>query len=227
MNYLSILNQKRPALIASLPGNRLDLAKAAVECGADVVKVHMNVQHRASDLHFGTFEEEKETLQEILSVAKGPCGIVAGNSVQDVERDYRKAFELGFSFVSLYSTAMPLSVLATPGLIKMVALSCDYTLEDVRCLPDIGADVLEASIMRPETYGQRLTAAELLQYNAICKESKLPVVIPSQRKIQPVEVGQLAACGVAGIMIGAVVTGTEEKEFRRSMSAFRNEIDKI
>ena len=160
-------------------------------------------------------------------MAKGPCGIVAGNSVQDVERDYRKAFELGFSFVSLYSTAMPLSVLATPGLIKMVALSCDYTLEDVRCLPDIGADVLEASIMRPETYGQRLTAAELLQYNAICKESKLPVVIPSQRKIQPVEVGQLAACGVAGIMIGAVVTGTEEKEFRRSMSAFRNEIDKI
>ena len=77
MNYLSILNQKRPALIASLPGNRLDLAKAAVECGADVVKVHMNVQHRASGLHFGTFEEEKETLQEILSVAKGPCGIVA------------------------------------------------------------------------------------------------------------------------------------------------------
>ena len=227
MNYLSILNQKRPALIASLPGNRLDLAKAAVECGADVVKVHMNVQHRASGLHFGTFEEEKETLQEILSVAKGPCGIVAVNGVQDVERDYRKAFEWVFSFVSLYSTAMPLSVFATPGLIKMVALSCDYTLEDVRCLPDIGADVLEASIMRPETYGQRLTAAELLQYNAICKESKLPVVIPSQRKIQPVEVGQLAACGVAGIMIGAVVTGTEEKEFRRSMSAFRNEIDKI
>ena len=190
-------------------------------------RCHILAKGRASGLHFGTFEEEKETLQEILSVAKGPCGIVAGNSVQDVERDYRKAFELGFSFVSLYSTAMPLSVLATPGLIKMVALSCDYTLEDVRCLPDIGADVLEASIMRPETYGQRLTAAELLQYNAICKESKLPVVIPSQRKIQPVEVGQLAACGVAGIMIGAVVTGTEEKEFRRSMSAFRNEIDKI
>ena len=65
MNYLSILNQKRPALIASLPGNRLDLAKAAVECGADVVKVHMNVQHRASGLHFGTFEVDKETLQEI------------------------------------------------------------------------------------------------------------------------------------------------------------------
>lgn len=111
-------NQETSQLVASLPGNRLDLAKAAVECGADVVKVHMNVQHRASGLHFGTFEEEKETLQEILSVAKGPCGIVAGNSVQDVERDYRKAFELGFSFVSLYSTAMPLSVLATPALLK-------------------------------------------------------------------------------------------------------------
>ena len=45
MDYLSVLNQRRPALIVSLPGNRVELARAAVECGADVIKVHMNVQH--------------------------------------------------------------------------------------------------------------------------------------------------------------------------------------
>lgn len=227
MDYLSVLNQRRPPLIVSLPGNRVELARAAVECGADVIKVHMNVQHRASGLHFGTFEEEKNTLEQIAAVSKGPCGIVAGNSVEDVERDYQKAFGLGYSFISLYASAMPLSVLATPGLIKMVALACDYTLEDVRGLPRIGADVLEASIMRPETYGQRLTAAELLQYSALCKESELPVVIPTQRAIRPTEVGQLAGCGVAGIMVGAVVTGAKEESLRRSVSAFRNELDKL
>ena len=95
MDYLSVLNQRRPALIVSLPGNRVELARAAVECGADVIKVHMNVQHRASGLHFGTFEEEKNTLEQIAAVSKGPCGIVAGNSVEDVERDYQKAFGLG------------------------------------------------------------------------------------------------------------------------------------
>lgn len=227
MDYLTMLKDKKPTLITSLPGNRPDLAKIAVECGADVIKVHMNVQHRASGLHFGTFEEEKAALEEIFRIADRPCGIVAGNTVEDVERDYMKAFDLGYSFVSLYASAMPLSVLATPGLKKMVALAPGYTLEDVRQLPRIGADVLEASVMRPETYRTRLTAMELLEYAAICENSKLPVVIPTQRAIKPTEVKQLADCGVSGIMIGAVVTGDEEEGFRRSVSAFRNEIDKI
>ena len=227
MDYLSVLNQKRPALIASLPGNRLDLAKAAVECGADVLKVHMNVEHRASGLHFGTFAEEKDILRQLLSVANGACGIVAGNSVKDVERDYLQAFELGFEFISLYASATPLSVLRTPGIVKMIALAYDYTLEQVRDLSSIGADVLEASVMRPETYGQRLTATELMEYSAICRESRLPVVIPTQRAILPDEVEQLAACGAAGVMVGAVVTGSQEDEFRRSVSAFRNALDKL
>ena len=74
---------------------------------------------------------------------------------------------------------------------------------------------------------RRLTAAELLQYSALCKASSLPVVVPTQRAVRPVEVGQLAACGVSGIMVGAVVTGAEEQQFRRSVSAFRNELDKL
>lgn len=228
MEYLSLLARRRPALIASLPGNRLDLTKAAAECGADVIKVHMNVDHRASGLHFGPFEEERPRLEAILDAAGGrPCGIVAGSRVEDVERDVGKAHALGFSFVSLYLSAMPLSVLAMPGLVKMAAIDCGYTMEQVRFLPQVGADVLEASIMRPETYGQRLSAAELLQYAAICHASRLPVVVPTQRAIQPCEVRQLAGCGVRGVMIGAVVTGSEEDGFRRNVAAFRNEIDKL
>ena len=126
MDYLSILNQKKPALIMSLPGNNVELARVAVEAGADVIKVHMNVQHRASGLHFGTFEEEKETLAQIREIAGDrPCGIVAGNSIEDVERDCFSAAELGYSFVSLYATATPLSVLAYPHMKKMIALAVD------------------------------------------------------------------------------------------------------
>ena len=228
MDYLSILNQKKLALIMSLPGNNVELARVAVEAGADVIKVHMNVQHRASGLHFGTFEEEKETLAQIREIAGDrPCGIVAGNSIEDVERDCFSAAELGYSFVSLYATATPLSVLAYPHMKKMIALAPGYTLEDVRQLPSIGADVLEASVMNPQTYGQRLTAKELLEYAAIAEASKLPVVIPTQRAIRPEEVGQLASVGVAGIMIGAVVTGKEPDTVKRSIIEFRNAIDKL
>lgn len=228
MDYLSILKQAKPALIVSLPGNRADLARAAVECGADVIKVHMNVQHRASGLHFGAFSEEKAALAEIKAVSNGvPCGIVAGNCVEDVERDCHKAAELGYSFVSLYAAAAPVSVLSSPDMLKMIALAPGYTPEDIRQLPRIGADVLEASVMRPETYGQRLTVAELLEYAAIAEKSALPVVVPTQRAIRPEEIGPLASVGIAGIMIGAVVTGKDVESLRRSVSAFRSAIDRL
>ena len=189
MDFLSVLNQKKPALIMSLPGNDPSLARIAVECGADVIKIHMNVQHRASGIHFGSFEEEKERLAEIREIAgQHPCGIVAGSCVEDVERDF------------LYP------VLADKNMKKMIALAPGYSLEEVRLLGAIGADVLEASVMRPETYGQRLTAKELLEYAAITENSKLPVVIPTQRAILPCEVSQLSQIGVSGIMIGALVS---------------------
>ncbi|MBE5792017.1 MAG: hypothetical protein E7322_07695 [Clostridiales bacterium] len=228
MDFLSVLNQKKPALIMSLPGNDPSLARIAVECGADVIKIHMNVQHRASGIHFGSFEEEKERLAEIREIAgQLPCGIVAGSCVEDVERDFLYPAQMGYEFISLYASATPLSVLADKNMKKMIALAPGYSLEEVRLLGAIGADVLEASVMRPETYGQRLTAKELLEYAAITENSKLPVVIPTQRAILPCEVSQLSQIGVSGIMIGAVVTGKEMETIKKSVSEFRNAIDKL
>ncbi len=228
MDFLSVLNQNKPALIMSLPGNDPELARAAVEAGADVVKVHMNVQHRASGLHFGTFEEEKETLAKIKAIAgELPIGIVAGNCVEDVERDCLSANALGYDFVSLYASATPLSALRYENMKKMIALAPGYALEDVRLLNKIGADVLEASVMKPETYGQRLTAKELIEYAAITENSLLPVVIPTQRAIRPEEVRALWEIGVSGIMIGAVVTGKTAETVKRSVSEFRNAIDRL
>lgn len=228
MDFLSVLKNKKPALIMSLPGNDPALARAAVEAGADVIKVHMNVQHRASGLHFGSFEEEREALKEIRAIAGNlPCGIVAGSCAEDAERDFISANRLGYDFVSLYASATPLSVLAYPDMKKMIALAPGYSLEDVRLLSKIGADVLEASVMRPETYGQRLTAKELLEYAAITENSLLPVVIPTQRAIRPEEVKLLSDIGVSGIMIGAVVTGKTKETIRRSVSEFRSAIDRL
>ena len=228
MDFLTVLNKARPALIMSLPGNDPSLARAAVEAGADVIKVHMNVRHRASGLHFGSFEEEKETLKEIKAICKNlPIGIVAGNCVEDVERDCLSANRLGYDFVSLYASATPLSVLEYPDMKKMIALAPGYSLNDVRLLSKIGADVLEASVMQPDTYGQRLTAKELLEYAAIVENSPLPVVIPTQRAIRPEEIRLLSQIGVSGIMIGAVVTGKTADSIRRSVSEFRSAIDRL
>ena len=44
------------------------------ENGADVVKIHINVKHHASQTLFGSFEEERGAIEAMLAEAKGPYG---------------------------------------------------------------------------------------------------------------------------------------------------------
>ena len=60
--YLKMLENPKMTLIMSLPKNDPALCRAAFEAGADAVKVHINVEHRASGSRFGrlcTTENER------------------------------------------------------------------------------------------------------------------------------------------------------------------------
>ncbi|WP_429149335.1 hypothetical protein [Anaerotaenia torta] len=210
-----------------MPANDSELARIAWEEGADAVKVHINVSHRASKNHYASFEEEKQELLQILADAKGPCGIVAGCDVETVIQDYRNATEAGYSFVSLYAHDMPLCLLEDPSIVKMVAFDSSYDMAYLKNLEKLGADVFEASVMQPESYGTRLSMRELLQYADICGRTSLPVLVPTQRDIKPHEVGHLLACGVKATMIGAIVTGKTPDSVRKAVAEFRNAIDKL
>ncbi|WP_240353174.1 hypothetical protein [Cohnella algarum] len=63
-------------LFVSLPANDAKLAEAAVREGADGLKVHLNVAHRASGNSFGSLESYKETFAQIRSLFRGPLGVV-------------------------------------------------------------------------------------------------------------------------------------------------------
>ncbi len=225
--YLDMLQKNSMTLIMSLPANDPELARAAWEYGADVVKVHINVDHHASKTHFGSFEEEKEALLQILQEAKGPCGLVAGGNLEKARQDYRAAAEAGFEFVSLYAKHTPLEILESGLMLNMIALDSEYTTDEVRALDKIGAHVLEASVMQPDTYGQPLSAKELMEYYTICSNTELPVVIPTQRAVLPEETAALQRCGAKAVMIGAVVTGKTKDSIARSVSAFREAIDQL
>ncbi|MDO5602126.1 MAG: hypothetical protein Q4G07_05090 [Oscillospiraceae bacterium] len=226
-DYMELLKRKKMTLIMSLPANDPALARAAWANGADVVKVHINVQHRASKNLFGSFAQEEEALSRILAEAKGPCGLVAGGDLESALRDYEAAVKAGFSFISLYARHMPSQILSCPSVYKMAALDPGYTLEEAEDLPRIGADVLEASVMQPDTYGDPLSAKELLQYSALCRHTPLPVVVPTQRRVTAADVPLLQRCGVKGLMLGAVVTGKTVESVAASVSAFRAAIDAL
>ena len=81
MGFVELLSDRKFTLVVSLPANDLNLAKAALEGGADAVKVHCNVWHRASGHTFGTFEENKDFLKDLISLCGDvPVGLVPGTS---------------------------------------------------------------------------------------------------------------------------------------------------
>lgn len=213
-------------LIASLPENSADLARAAVEGGADVIKVHINVVHHASGTRFGSLEEERERLVAVLEAAGGvPVGIVPGGRPGIDRGDLEPLIEMGFDFVSAYAAHLSAACLTIRGIGKMVALDSFYVLEDAAAMACAGVDVLEASIIPHDGYGRLLTAADVLRYAALARAFGGPVVVPTQRNIRPDDVRALMGAGVRGLMIGAVVAGKDPASFGAATRLYRRVID--
>lgn len=225
--FRQMLKEGRFPLVMSLPRNDPALARAAWENGADVVKIHINVKHHASQTLFGSFEEERVAIEAMLAEAKGPMGIVLGADCCAAERSLPQAVAYGFDFLSLYGHHASPTVLSAAGIIKMIAP--DYTWADweIEGLQETGADILEASVMHPDSYGQPLSGRELIRYRHLVRLSPLPIVVPTQRAVRPDEVCALRACGVSGLMIGAVVTGKDACSIGSAVAAFRKSIDEM
>lgn len=225
MRFVELLKEKY-VLVMSLPQNSAELAEAAVKAGADVLKVHINVEHRASKTLFKSLEEESESLKKILKLAAGrPCGIVPGGSVDFPVEELYGVYEMGFDFISLYAHHTRAEVLDYSKVSRMLAVDYTYSGSMVRTLESLNADVLEASIMHPEEYGAPLVLSDLMKYRVLRENSSLPIIVPSQKHILPSHVKRLKDIGTNGIMIGSVVTGRDSESIYRAVSAFRKSID--
>ena len=226
--YLKMLREKRMTLIMSLPANDPRLCRAAFEAGADAVKVHINVDHRASGTHFGRLAEERAALEEMLESRKGPMGLVLGGSLEGVALDVREAGKLPFAFHSVYAHHLPAWAMEARGKAAlMAAANVDYTPEMIAAMPAAGTDVLEASVIPGAEYGAALSMRDLILYRQIAGSVDIPVVVPTQRAIRPEEVSLMAGIGVRGLMIGAVVTGKTEHSIGAAVEAFRKAIDAL
>ena len=225
-DYTHMLEEKPMTLIMSLPANDPAMCRAAFAAGADVVKCHVNLTHRASGNSFGSLREMRDVLLEMLSDRKGPMGIVPGNDPEKVGQDLEELLTLPFSFYSLYAHHVPPCL---PGRGPALMAACDgtYSMEEIERMEACGADVLEASIVPGAEYGTRLTMRDLVHYTTIVRHVSIPVVVPTQRRILPEDVPALAKTGIRGLMIGAIVTGRETESVARTVGAFRAAIDAL
>lgn len=223
--FTTLFQRKKMVLIMSLPENNPEWCRAAFENGADAVKGHINVHHRASGTHFGRWSEERAKLEAMLEPDLGPVGLVLGGSLENASLDAEEVRACPFAFCSVYAHHLPAWALDIHPL--MAACDNGYTPEEIRAMPGMGVDVLEASVIPGDEYGQGLSLRDLMRYRSIADTVSLPVVVPTQRAIQPREVPALIRAGVRGLMIGAVVTGRGTESIARAVATFREAIDGV
>jgi hypothetical protein len=222
---LNLLKREQMTLIVSIPENSYEYAKACWENGADVIKVHCNVFHHASNNHFGSLEELKPVFEKILKDSPVPVGIVAGQDAFIAEGAIDEIVKMGFDFISLYGHHTPATLVARNDISNFFAVDYTYSFDEIKEISNSPlADILEMSIVNGAEYGQRLNARDLAKYRLISKNSSIPTVVPTQRVVKPEDLPTLKECGVKGIMIGAIVTGKHLESVAATTKAFADKI---
>ncbi|MEK8126440.1 hypothetical protein WMW72_00770 [Paenibacillus filicis] len=221
------LTSDKLQLYVSLPANDPALAEAALAEGADGLKVHINVGHRASGNNFGPLSAYTDTMTHIRSLFDGPLGIVPGGSLDSVREEEIEALPaLGVDFTSIYAFHMSSFLLRFPKLSRTFAIDSSFDLRLVEGAGAFGVEALEASVVPGDEYGTSLTFADLLKYRWLVQHSGLPVIVPSQRKIGSADIPALIDSGIKVLLIGAVVTGKDADGIRRAVAELRNAIDR-
>lgn len=220
------LQKNKMTLIVSLPENNVELAKAAIDSGADGVKLHVNVDHRASGNTFGSSEQYEEVFTIIRDYFKGPFGIVPGGSLEQIkEEELQRLIKVGFNYYSIYAHHLPSWLLNLEQIEKTFAITNEYPLGLLGHLKKFGYRAIETSIIPGEEYGTPLTFKDILVYKRIVEKVDIPVLVPSQRKLVPADVTTLSNVGVNGIMLGAIVLGNSTESVKSAVSSFREAID--
>ena len=231
MEFKQMIDTNKFSLVVSLPSNKLELAQAALDGGAQAVKVHCNVWHRASGHTFGTYAENREFLHRLIKLCGDvPVGLVPGGADAFITAEERLELEdMGLKFFSSYSQHLPCHMMESKKLTKMVAIDCTYNENTLDAVRRSAIDVLECSVQPGENYGTDLNYADILRYSDLVEKSGEPCLIPTQRKIKPCEVRHLYEAGCKAVMIGAIVMGKEPdaETLKRVTAQFREAVESL
>ncbi len=209
-----------PAILVSLPRNDRALAEAAKSAGAYGLKVHVNVTHRASGTAFGCVEEEASRLLEVLDIGL-PTGLVVGGGTRVLASEMRAAQQMGFDYFDVYAYDAPVDYVELCGDVTPVAaIGPGDGRDQASALVGLGVLALEMSTLHPDLYGTPLSLATLARLTQVAGAVQVPVIVPSQHRLIPSDIGPLLTAGAAAILLGTVVTGNEPEQIESAVRAF-------
>lgn len=223
------LSDKRGQLVVSLPRNDIELARAAVDAGADVLKVHTNITH-ASGHEFGSLSENFAVFKEILALGL-PVGIVPGNAERMIApEEHQQLIDLGFAFANVDIAATPTFFL-NRDLDYIPSIGGGFTEHNDPCLPhlnDYAGDWIEASGTPLSGHDQTLRLSDLLLLRRTSDVVDRRIIVPSVRRLTPQDVPALFDVeNVWALMLGAYVTGSGKDSLGPAVAAFRAALDRL
>jgi len=224
---------KKFVLVVSLPENEVELARSAEAGGADAIKLHLNVRHSAAGTRFGGWQEEREKIQRIAESVKCEIGVMPGADTLPSEEDFQEIKLLGVQFLDIFAHNATAELLRMkPQFDAFIAIAESFPKQNLEALVKsfegtaLKPRMLELAIVPKENYGSRLNAIDLMKYREIAEASPIPVLIPSEKLIEPEDVSLLKFSNLGGIMIGVVSTGRTPQSIETVTRKFRMEIDK-
>jgi hypothetical protein len=220
------LTQNEWTLLASLPANDIEMARAALRGGAQGLKVHINVEHFASGTRFGSFGEERDKIAGIVEVAReagASVGVVPGASGVFASPDeFAGLKDIGVDYFDAYPFDCPAWAMMQSDLDVMVAAYYGMPLDELAQYEPLGMTLCEASVMAHDSYGSPLSARDLATYCALCQSVNVPVIVPSQKKLEARDIPALRKTGARGVLLGAIVLGREIETIEAGLRAFSN-----
>lgn len=221
------LPDRRGLLVVSLPANDVDLARAALDNGADVIKCHVNLTH-ASGRAFGTLADNRRAFDEIIGLGK-PVGLVPGaHDAMLTEQELRQADEMGFAFYNADISAAPPYLTRSRGdfVPSIGGDRPDMFPEWLPFLTAYPGDWIEASAVPLAGHRQPLRLQELLGLRHVAQLTERRIIVPSVRSLVPNDVAYLFDIPhVWAIMIGSYVTGHTHDGLGRATRQFRAALD--
>lgn len=221
---LDQLTHNEWTLLASLPANDIEIARAALRGGAQGLKVHLNVEHFASGARFGSFDEEHERIAAIVEVAHkegASVGVVPGGSGKfATPEEFALLREIGVDYFDAYPFDCPAWAMLQTDLDVMVAAYHGMPLDEMPRYRALGMDLCEASVIAHEDYGTPLSARDLAIYSDVCERAQVPTIIPSQKKLEARDIPALRKTGAKGVLLGAIVLGRDATNIENGLRAF-------
>lgn len=214
-----ILESASPSVFVSLPANDGEMARRAVEAGADGLKVHLDVTHRASGRDFGSISDEADRIRDIGTLDV-PLGVVPGEDLETVRETLPELAALPVDFVDGFAHHLPPEATEIPGLSTLVAPTGQYSNDEVLTLDRLDVDGIELSLQTTSTYGDPLTAQAAARFIELADRITAPVVLPTQLALRPQDAAYLANSGVTNFLVGTVVMDATPEGVAETTSAF-------